>query len=285
MSDTTKLYQFPRVGYTIPLEGNFRNEKKIKVLHRYSEGEGTLIAKDQSKGAKKSYLTIVSNPMPISDPLIQQFLDLMIADGQNIKLYEPTANAKANLAGIRTTLKAMNMIEAMKKEDFIPVAYGLLGRKIFTTEPEIVQELLLAIAQEKPEEVFAVFDTKTSQKTKFFVAEALGYEVIEESYDGLEVTFNGERLVYVSKGESAVEAVANYFETKEGKADYHVVAQAVASKLKRKADDKVAKEVAEKDLDKMNKAELTEKALSLGITEDELADKTNKQIVEIIESK
>ena len=58
MSDTTKLYQFPRVGYTIPLEGNFRNEKKIKVLHRYSEGEGTLIAKDQSKGAKKVTLLL-----------------------------------------------------------------------------------------------------------------------------------------------------------------------------------------------------------------------------------
>lgn len=136
------------------------------------------------------------------------------------------------------------MVEEVKEVDFVPIAYALLGRKIFGVEKEIIEELLLAVAQEKPDEVVEAFETKSNQKVKYFAAEALGHGILDVSHDGTEVTFaeNGDRITYVSKGETPIEAVASHFESKEGKADYHV-GQALANKLKRKTDAKVEKEV------------------------------------------
>lgn len=241
----SKMYVFPRVNYTIPLEADFRNEKGVKVRHRFSEGEQSLFPKEQSKDAPKGYLYVSMNPMPISDPLIQEFLDLSIANGANIKHYEPVKIAQKQNEEVFLTVDAMYLVRKAELNDIIPVAYSLLGRGISGKSPEEIIALVMAYAQEKPQEVIEAFDMKATNKVRFFVAEALGQGILEESYDSSEVKFQDNVMTSIGKGEDAVTAVMDYFETKEGKADHHLVAQALAAKMKGVADKEVKAKTTE----------------------------------------
>lgn len=234
-----KIYQFTRGNMTIPLEGDFRNAKGIKIKYRYSEGEGTLIAKDQSKDAEKGYLYVGGLTVPVEDPLIQQFLELMIADGKNIKIYNPVKDAQDNLSKIKLVVRAMNIATDSDESDLVTIAYDLLGKASQKGSIEQVQELLYGIAAENPTSIIEAFENKENNKNKYFVAEALAQGVLEEGFDGQNVLFaDGKEMVVVGKGETALDAIVEYFNTKEGKLDKTLVAQALANKLKEEADAK-----------------------------------------------
>lgn len=234
-----KIYQFTRGNMTIPLEGDFRNAKGIKIRYRYSEGEGTLIAKDQSKDAEKGYLYVGGLTVPVEDPLIQQFLDLMIADGKNIKVYNPVKDAEDANSLIELTIDAMAMAKNAEDSDLLTVAYDVLGKSALQNSPQQVRQLLYAVGSENPKSLIDAFENKENNKNKYFVAEALAQGVLEEGFDGQNVLFaDGKEMVAVGKGETAMDAIVEYFNTKEGKVDKTLVAQALANKLKEEADDK-----------------------------------------------
>lgn len=244
MSDK-KLYQFPRTNTIIPLEGDFRNAKGIKVKHRVARGEASLLPKEQSADAVKDYLAITTNPLAVEDPLTQQFLDLMIKDGYNIKLYDPAKDAQVENDNIELSIDALAMVKSAPELELIPVAYDTLGKESLTKSPEEIRKLLYGVAGTNPQSVLDSFGNKDTNKVKYFIAEAFGHGLLDTGFNGSEVIFteNGERLVTVSKGETAIDAVAEHFSTKEGKPDYHVLGQTLAKKLGRDADEAVKKTV------------------------------------------
>lgn len=230
---TETMYIFPKTRMTIPLEKIMRNEKGILKSYRYSEGETTLDPEKQSKSAEKSYLHVTTNPMKVSDPLIKEMLDLMIKDGANIKIYEPKQVAEDKNIGIELTIDAFNKVKDAKDVELIPISYQLIGKQSLNTSIPEIRNLLYAKAQENPQETLDAFDSKKTHQFQYFASEAFGHGIIVEDYGGNQVIFpdNKEVLTSISKGETAIEAVANHFESKEGKSDYHVVANMLSTKL------------------------------------------------------
>lgn len=197
---------------------------------RYSPGEDTIIAKEQSEYAKPKMIFVQNQMIFADDELLIDFLDTWSKDPKVnwIEKYDPQKYAKKSNLKFEQKGKAYAYIVSGEIATTGVVAYMLGGRNLVykpngeTKSIDVIKQGLYPLAESRPGDVIKAYEQSDDKKMEFLVSKAFMDDILSYSPSSNKVVFqqsNQTLLKLKPNMGTDVEQVAAYLKTQEGKSD------------------------------------------------------------------
>ena len=220
---STKIYEFDRELINMILKPDYETlVDGKKVTYRLIEGDSTLDIKKQSEKAEVIRFRVNTQQMKEDDATIQEWIENnpLFKKGK-IRIYDPKAESASNMEAITNNIQTLLKVTKLEKEELLGLGYQVFGRSAFLLVAEKgydgLTEDLVTYANVNPDAIEAKLGDNNKDYT--WASLAFAKNIIKEDDAGGKVLWshNDAHIVTVVKGQVPIDAVVDFFHSKEGK--------------------------------------------------------------------